>query len=237
MICNSCNNDSINDAACSHCGITMQTNDTEIPAGKYTYVPLGTRCSAAYVVRDQLKKRQFSLPFDWIGMPGIYPMIKFFGVELKDVDDFMYEYFQKVRIDTQRHPDEMWFVHDVVGITGDNGEQVMRQVKEKYIRRFKRFIELLKSGKPLVFITVMGSASIDDALHFEELKTTIRAAAIGTCFFITVNLVKTYFEKPDHVNFYIPIDESADFADKFHKLETDTAQRLLTHRATRNYFI
>lgn len=236
MICHSCEKKSKNNTACSHCGITMQQNYLPAIDDKYVFVPLGTRCSAAYVVRDQLKKRHFSLPFDWIGMPGIAPMTKFIGLDLPGVDEFMFNYFEKVSIASQRHPDEMWYVHDIVGITPDNGAEVMREVRERYARRFKRFIELLLSGKSLVFISVMAVADYDDPVQFDKLKQAIRERATGECFFITINLVKTHFVKHDHVNFYIPINESAPMDERFYKLECEVAEVIKKNSITQKYF-
>ena len=169
------------------------------------YISLGTRCNSASIIRDRLLKRTKSYPFDWIDI-DLQAILKFVSLPTDALEEYLTGYFKNIDLSTNRNKDDnTWFPHDFVeGTTVD-------QVTEKYIRRFKRFFELLESGHKIIFLTIIAYSVPDrnnvNVQTFEKIKKVLETRTNGRCVFVSVNLNNLKFDKGHHWNFPIKINQ------------------------------
>lgn len=171
---------------------------------KTIYIPLGTRCNGATIIKEHIKGRQFSMPFDWIDIP-IKNISKIIGFSLEEFRDYLLQ----VKSNTQRHPDGTWLPHDIDYVDHKLSEVII----SKYQRRFERFKQVLSEENDLCFLTVLAHASgqMGDAHDFYVLKDIILSKTKNKCKFITINLSKEDFESTsNHFNFHVPLPYMAE---------------------------
>lgn len=121
-------------------------------------VPIGVDCGIAdFLIKHNL--RTFSFPFDWtVTYNGVSDCIndefKFFTEPLKD----------------QINQYDVYFHHDFVH------NHLMQQDKEKYVRRYERLLDILKSGNAEIIFCRKGHASHQHQEHhgkFTNIKSDI----------------------------------------------------------------
>jgi hypothetical protein len=150
--------------------------------GKYTFIPLGTRCTSAAVV-SLLGKRIASFPFDWVDAP-VNSIEKFIGLYSNWVEPFVRDYMSNIK--ASRHPDGTWFPHDNEGFSLE-----VKAVADKYVRRHKRLNSVLRAPGKFFFITVVFE---DDkrspAEDYLFLKSKIEnIVGSDNCIFVAINLL------------------------------------------------
>lgn len=165
---------------------------------KVNYIPLGTRCTSAFVVRDNMGKREMSLPFDWLDLP-ITAIKKFLSIKPKDVEYVLTEYFEKLG-DAHKHDDGTWFPHDIEFIDGT--WKLKKDTKDKFIRRLNRFNDLLDKDECFVFLTSVLNNGMYKLEDYIELKTLLEHKSENIVF-ITINLGDDFING-NHFNFNIP---------------------------------
>lgn len=153
------------------------------------FVSLGTRCTSASII-GVLDVRKNSYPFDWIdqSIESILSLVKMPHSTDDEMNAYLDNYFNEIR--SQRHPNGAWFPHDFVAT--DNPEQQLVEIKEKYLRRFKRLFDLFDSGKNIVFLTVFSEVNSTNVDAYNELITYLIHRIEGCPFFISVNLHDKY---------------------------------------------
>ena len=186
---------------------------------KVNYIPLGTRCSSAFVIRDNIEKREFSLPFDWLDMP-LTAISNFISVKYENIDNFTNNYFDELG-SAHIHADGTWFPHDIVW--HNNTWTLKPNTKEKFARRLKRLSELLITDGFFVFLTTIIKEDKYEFDDFEKLKIQLEEI-VGkeNCVFITINLGKDFINE-NHYNYLI---EPADDDDGLKIWEKNIAEKL-----------
>lgn len=152
---------------------------------KIQYIPLGTRCSAAFVFQDNLRVRTASYAFDWVDAP-IWNFKKFITIDKKDIDTFLTQYFSEIKLNEQRHPDGSYYPHDFYPT--DQVFDMLNTVKDKYIRRLERVHEAMDSEDTKVFLTCIDKCNETNIQPYNELCDAIKAKSKGVCIFISVNI-------------------------------------------------
>lgn len=171
------------------------------------FVPLGTRCSAAGIIQQHFKKREMSLPFDWIDTP-VKNLIQFINIDREMVTPIVKNYFlNQVNTQTHRHPDGTWFPHDLTLMPDGGYRMIVENILEKYIRRFNRLHDLFYSGRNLVFFNVNAHVNQDNANKFVDLRRILYKKCKGRTSFVSINLVEEdfYDVSYDHYHFHIPL--------------------------------
>lgn len=181
---------------------------------KLNFIPLGTRCSSAFVVRDNIKKRELALPFDWLDL-SIISICQFVKLNShEDVIDYVNLYFEKIGEDPHKHedsdilnyskhPDGTWFAHEIELI--DGAYKLKPGTKNKFIKRLSRLIQILNSDEFCVFLTIMFEEGMYSFEDYETLKNILRSKVKNNAIFITVNLGnEPDFHIENHFNFRIP---------------------------------
>jgi len=161
------------------------------------FIPLGIRCSAAFVIGNELGKRMQAFPFDWIDT-SVENITKILEM---NVTGFT-KYLNEVQSHTQRHPDGTYFPHDIDYVDG----KFTKEITGKYVRRFIRLKSVLSSDAKIVFLTVFKNLADSPANYglLTDKITSIRSNNI----FITVNLFDHDVNIGNHYNFYIPVTGS-----------------------------
>lgn len=201
------------------------------------YIPLGTRCSSAFVFKDNLKVRTKSFPFDWIDAP-IKNLIQFVDIEKNQIEEKLTQFFSEFPENDSKHPDGTWFPHDIFPNT--DYYDIMDSVKDKYIKRLERLHDAFTSGKTLFFLTIFDSCKyIDYAQYYLKLRYAIDSKCTGNTVFVSINGTNENVCLTDnngklfHANFYI---ERRLEDEQFKLLEQDIATMLLTNDYTSKYF-
>ena len=104
-------------------------------------VPIGVDCGMAEFLQ-KYKLRSFSFPFDWT--------VTYNGVSSCIDDDFK---FFTEPLEQRINKYDMYFHHDFVH------NHLLSQDTEKYVRRYNRLIDILKSGNEEVIFCRKGHAS------------------------------------------------------------------------------
>ncbi len=188
------------------------------------YVSLGARCNSASIISDVFHKRTNSYPFDWIDIdPG--SILKFVKLPKEGLEEYLTNYINNIDLTTKRSvEDNTWFPHDF------NEGYSIDEVTKKYIRRFKRFFDLLESGNPIVFLTILAFVKDGDRAIFEKIKSEITSRSKGECVFITVNLDHKDFHEGNHVNFNVQVRES------WNGFDPDIVSNIQKHEFTKKIF-
>ena len=168
---------------------------------KINYIPLGTRCSSAFVIRDNFKKRECSLPFDWLDMP-ITAITNFLSFGPLEIDEKIDEYFKELGTG-HKHTDGTWFPHDIEFI--DKTWKLKTETKDKFLKRLKRFNDLIQTENNFfLFLTVILEKGMYKTEDFNKLKELIDSK-VHNCAFITINLGhESDFQFNNHFNLSIP---------------------------------
>lgn len=193
---------------------------------KVTYIPFGTRCSAATVLKEYLHKREASLPFDWIDI-SMKALINFIPESRGNIRNHVYHYLGEI-VD-QKHPyDETWFVHDFP--KGRHAtEKEFQQICDKYIRRFNRLFDNLNSGYKIVMLTVIAHVNDDNLIPYEVAADKIGEMCRGPFYPVVINL-------SEHDTNFDVINLSVLFEDDWTKFHRDIAAKLTTHEFTKHLF-
>jgi hypothetical protein len=158
-------------------------------------------------MRDNLKKREFSLPFDWLDLP-VSSMMNFLSVKTSDIDTFVEDYFKEMGTG-HIHSDGTWFPHDIEFI--DNRFWRLKpDSSAKFARRLKRLNEILDSPGFFVFLTVAIEPDKKKMEGFDLLKIQLRDRTKGNCVFVTVNMDGNLVDGDDHFNFNIVANPKED---------------------------
>jgi hypothetical protein len=207
---------------------------------QYEYIPLGTRCSTAYVLRDNLGLRRQSLPFDWVDIP-IQNIKQFIDIKKNEIPSFIDNYFNQIPKTHDRHPDGTWFPHDK--FTGEIYEDALSDIKDKYCKRLERLHDLFQSDKRLVFLTVFSEYNPYNIGSFLELKGVLSNKCLITPFFISVNLffetgsdgrmTASSLNEFDHVDYSI---EKKNTDTEFKEFEAEIARQISTWKWTKHFF-
>lgn len=187
--------------------------------GNRTYIPLGTRCSSAFVVQNQLKVRTSSLPLDWVDLP-IRNILQFVRLDMPEIDSFMEEYFNNIGVGL-KHTDGSHFPHDEIY----NNKEVEL---EKYTRRMRRLIELIKySNIPITYLTVIADPLNGGVEDYNSLKLYLDKFGTNNQF-ITINLYDYDFILGNHTNYHIPLSTTLELAtgDTFAEWEENIGHRI-----------
>ncbi len=183
------------------------------------YIPFGTRCSSAFIIRDNFKQRKEALPFDWLDMP-ISALKQFVNLEESDVDSFVDSYFESVGtigykyeetdlLAYNRHLDGTWFAHDIELI--DNSYRLKEGTKEKFKRRLLRLLKIINDPNNfLFFLTVIYKTEMYSAPDFDKVRQFLNKKVLDRSVFVTVNLDHIGFYPRNQFNFHIPQLETFD---------------------------
>ncbi len=192
------------------------------------FIPLGTRCSTATVLHIHFGKRLFSLPLDWVDLP-IKNINQFVSVQQGQEDEFLTDYFKNVRLNTQRHTDGTWFPHDLHKLEYPNEESIKKHMLVKYIRRLKRFNEvLLNRDSEFVFLTLCVFPGTYGSLSdFNSLKDLIINKTGKPCTFVTINLADYDFIDGNHYNFSVILENRPNLSgEDFYNWEVNIAKKI-----------
>lgn len=211
----------------------------ETKMNEYVHIPLGTRCSTAYIFRDNLKLREISLPFDWVDIP-IGNVKQFIEIEREQIPSFVHDYFHQIPKTWDKHPDGTWFPHD--SFNGEVYHDAINDIIDKYTRRFERLHDLFKSEKTLVFLTTFAQHNTSNHQEYVDLMELLCKKMSKKSVFIAINLYYTninshyspYLNGSQFYNYYIE-KENGDM--EFKKFEADIANKISTDEWTKKYFL
>ena len=193
------------------------------------YIPLGCRCSTAFILRDNLKVRETSLPFDWINIP-LPNIAKFIDLPKgTSIEVFCKQYFDEVK--AQVHTDGTWFPHDY--ILTDLSRESDETVLARYTRRVERLHSLLSSSKRLVFLTTASHFDAENIQHYNHLREIIKKRNANS-YFVSVNVFPedTVIETSHNgYNFYLEKEPNGDH--EFKRWEATIAQKSIFQKQTR----
>lgn len=178
------------------------------------YIPLGLRCSCAFVLKNQMKVRKYSLPFDWIDLSprAIKNLIE---MPQDNIEGFVSHYLDGV--ERQKHKEYgTYFPHHFV----DNCD--IGELKKTFTRRFTRLFELLNSGNDCVFLTLFPYTDMQTVSDYHNLIGKVEGLTKGYCYFISINLGHRMYS--DHIDLSVPFNgEWSDFeiaiGEELHKNE------------------
>lgn len=184
------------------------------------YIPLGTRCNSASIIKNGLGIEQASYPFDWIdiGLPAILEWLK---VPEDKLIEYTYAYIKKLTLINK--DDGTWFPHEMLYDGGENvpelWDKITNNVACKYVRRLKRLHLMLKAPSDILFLTTMpetkdGGLLTNNINTYEEIKRTIvNLVPHGRCFFVSINLFRADKQIGNgnlfHINYHIPTTDWA----------------------------
>lgn len=119
-------------------------------------IPLGTRCTAASVVRYRIGVVQPAFVFDWAQF-SVETMVEVLSLGVDQVEPYFESYFGCEFTSEKRHPVRGdWLPHDFVpGVP-------VKLIREKYVRRTHRFLNALTKTGTKTFLTV-GTFRPDEA--------------------------------------------------------------------------
>ena len=171
-----------------------------------TYISLGSTCSVAYQL-DKHNLRVNAYPFDWLKCTSLKMITKCIQENFKDFLDVI-----KIR-ESDKHP---ILTTDTFNDSSNDISMVMRNtydmefyhdfsansnlddIKEKYDRRIKRFIDIINSGNEIIFVRdelKINSIKQEDIDEFIQIIKSINP----NCNFKIVYIV--YNPKNKKINF------------------------------------
>ncbi len=190
-----------------------------------TIIPLGTRCSAAYIVQRNLNLRTEAYPFDWMDI-HLKNIGKFLDLNYDQVEPFVRKYFSEIQ-SNQRHPDGTWFPHDVYGGYDH------KEMTEKYVRRFLRLHNKLRSGEQLIFLSVVADDKHGDFNDYYPIMTIIRdrfftdSISLSNPIYITVNLKNNNWSNNRGLSTNVDFIDTGNMSDDFAKWEKEIADKII----------
>ncbi len=193
------------------------------------YFPFGTRCNSASIINGVFHKRFISYPFDWIDI-NIKTMLKFISIEPDQIEPFFTEYFQNFNMATQKHnEDGTWFPHDFIAF---QDKDIVKEITERYIRRFKRMHTLFESGQDILFFTIFPYVEDVEEDYF-NIRNILKKRVKGESIFLTINFNYSDFEVANMINFYVQLSRDEDGWAKF---DQEVVKKLTEHETTKQYF-
>ena len=192
------------------------------------FVALGTRCTAATILNiNNVRKNAF--PFDWVDQPikSILELVQISHGTYHELCIYLNNYFNEVR--SQRHPDGSWYPHDFI-IT-DYPEQQLVTIKQKYTRRFWRMFDLFKSGRDIVFLTVLSEYKQEETDAYYALLFYLSQKTNGRMRAISINLLNDERYTLTHSNLVVP------FYGDYDRFDADITAALKQNELTKQYFI
>lgn len=194
---------------------------------KYTYIPFGTRCSAATILKENLHKRGQALPFDWIDIP-LKSLASFIPESRDHIENHVFEYLMGV--ENQRHTiHDVWFVHDFPKGRKETPEE-FEEIKAKYIRRFNRLFDVLEQRGKIVLLTVIPHINDDNGVYYEEAVDKVCSITKNPVLPLSVNLY-------EHKSVYEMNDLRVQFKDDWDLFHKEVAKKLTTHSMTKDLFV
>ena len=146
-------------------------------------ISLGMRCNPAGIIRERLNIERPTMVFDWTQMSS-KTMLEIINLEINDIDDYVNKYFSEEFNDDKRNKTRGdWFPHDF--------PNDVNFVKERYIRRTKRFHESLESDEYKVFLTHFGVNPIGSNTEIMSsfINHISKKTDINKSLFISINCV------------------------------------------------
>lgn len=143
------------------------------------------RCNPAGIIKERLNIERHTIVFDWIQMSS-KTMLEIIDLEINDIDDYMNKYFSEEFNDDKRNKTKGdWFPHDF--------PNDINFVKERYIRRTKRFHESLEFDEYKVFLTHFGVNPIvsNTEIMSSFINHISRKTNINKSLFLSINCVDT----------------------------------------------
>lgn len=179
-----------------------------------TYIPLGTRCSPAVVLKH-LGLRKEALPFDWIDCP-LEQIAEFIKQEPEHIKGYLQTYFKDVDRTNFRHRfDGTWFPMDFNPINDDEGHKTINEadfndVVDKYVVRFKRLHQLLFHAPKLVFLTIMPFYMEENVGKYIKLEEQLLKKVKGSYKLITVNVLPLPGSAKNMLNLNVELTDNFD---------------------------
>jgi hypothetical protein len=144
-------------------------------------ISLGMRCNPAGIIRERLKIERPTMVFDWAQMSS-QTMLEIIDLEITNIDAYINKYFSEGFDASKRNKIRGdWFPHDF--------PNDLDFIKEKYIRRTKRFHESLKSNEYKVFITHFGVSPVKSNIEImcSFIDHISRRTDIDKALFLSIN--------------------------------------------------
>ena len=139
------------------------------------------RCNPAGIIRERLKIERPTMVFDWIQMSS-QTMLEIIDLEINDIDAYINRYFSGEFDEGKRNKRRGdWFPHDF--------PDDINLIKERYIRRTKRFHGSLESDEYKVFITHFGVNPIgaNTEIMSSFINHLSRKTDINKSLFLSIN--------------------------------------------------
>ena len=160
-------------------------------------ISLGMRCNSAGIIRDVLKIERPTMVFDWVQLSS-QTMLEIIDLEIPNINNYMNQYFSQGFNESKRNKIRGdWFPHDF--------PNDINFIKERYIRRTKRFHESLASDEYKVFITHFGVNPIESNIEimYSFINSIRERTNIDRCLFLSVNCTNKNQKKDKNwINIY-----------------------------------
>lgn len=187
------------------------------------FIPLGTRCNSASIIKDKLGLRKCSYPFDWIDV-NLKTILKYISIQRSEIESFCMGYFATLTLISKE--DNAWYPHEFVKnepVVNIETSEVLKSIAQKYIRRYNRLHDAFDSGKDLLFLTCMPHFKQDSEGTYEQIKEKIISTTKGNIIFFTFNIADKEFirkkAKSTHYNYTCPLNTWEQFDDSIaHRL-------------------
>jgi len=144
-------------------------------------ISLGMRCNPAGIIRERLKIERPTMVFDWVQMSS-QTMLEIIDLEINDINAYINKYFSEEFDGGKRNKIRGdWFPHDF--------PNDLNFIKERYIRRTKRFHESLESDEYKVFVTHFGVNPIksNTEIMYSFIDRISRKTDINKSLFLSIN--------------------------------------------------
>jgi len=206
------------------------------------FIPLGTRCSAGFVLQ-KMDLRVEAYPFDWADL-SFKSIESFVGVSPTRAEAHYRDQFSRMNPQTRRTPNDALFPHDIAEERRETGApdiqdgRLKPDVVDTYVRRGQRLADRIATGEKLVFLSVLDVPAKYSVDSYRELVRTIEGRASGDLFFISINLMGSDVLEGNHLNLAIPLDAplASATAETFDRWENAIASSIRNHPATRDLF-
>ena len=191
------------------------------------YIPFGTRCSSAMVLKEYLHKRGASLPLDWIDIP-----LKSIPAFIPDSKEGIALHVEKIfsSVKGQRHEAlDIWFVHDF-SKHGEPSDRELSEIKFKYTRRFERLFDILKDETAtIVTLTIIPHMNDENIKAYKLAVNKLSLLTDSPIYPIVINLKPVEYVFGE-INMVVPFNDNWD---TFHK---EIAGKLLSDKETKEFF-
>ena len=139
------------------------------------------RCNPAGIIRERLKIERPTMVFDWVQMSS-QTMLEIIDLEITDITAYINKYFsEEFTVGKRNKIRGDWFPHDF--------PNDLNFIKEKYIRRTKRFHESLESSEYKVFITHFGVDPVrsNSEIMYSFIDHISKKTNINKSLFLSIN--------------------------------------------------